>query len=168
MADTTTAKQIAAMQKLTLSAGAWLCGVQPQTLKNKVDILPPSEDGSYDAQQLMAGMIEHVRAALLEKIGDEDAAKAKLAVEKARIAELKRMEMEGGLINVEAFRDQITEIMSHLRASGEALQRLFGEDAADIFRSALNDCLRAVDNITPDGRLGFAPVDSEGILAEEA
>lgn len=71
--------------------------------------------------------------------------------EKAKLARLDRLEKEKELIH----RDDLDEVMQRmavvLRNTGELLQRQFGNDASEVLNDALDDLLKAIEELVSGG-----------------
>lgn len=59
--------------------------------------------------------------------------------ERASLAQMDRLEREGKLLSRDLVRQSLSKIASILRISGESLQRQFGQEAADLLHSAIDD-----------------------------
>lgn len=64
--------------------------------------------------------------------------------ERAAIARLDRMEREGSLLPRDEVREAMGRVASMIRGAGDALQRHFGQAAADILIDALDDAEREI------------------------
>jgi hypothetical protein len=64
--------------------------------------------------------------------------------ERAALARLDRLEREAVLVRKDVVRDGTGRIASRLRLAVETLERLFGPEAADILREALDDAEREI------------------------
>ena len=65
--------------------------------------------------------------------------------ERAAIARLDRLERERQLVPRSEVRESLSRIAAILRGAGDALQRQFGQSAADILLEALDDAGREID-----------------------
>lgn len=70
--------------------------------------------------------------------------------ERAALARLDRLEREGNLIPRSETRETLGRIAAILRSAGDALQRQFGPEAAEVLYEALDDCGREVERVFGD------------------
>lgn len=61
------------------------------------------------------------------------------------MARLDRLEREGGLVPRDSSREALGRIAVIIRGAGEALQRQFGPEAADVLFEAMDDAEREID-----------------------
>jgi hypothetical protein len=65
--------------------------------------------------------------------------------ERAAMAQMDRLEREGNLISRDVVRISLGKTASIIRTAGEALQRQFGQAAADILNEAIDDAEAEID-----------------------
>ena len=136
--------QISVMRQLSAAAASWLLDIPETTLRQQLRTYP-ADRGKYNARELLRIVVG--AAAESVEVTDESTAKNKLASEKARVAELRRLEMEGALVPLAELTGDLGAIVQRLRVLGETLQRNFGREAVEMLNHALDDCQRHIEHI---------------------
>lgn len=85
-------------------------------------------------------------------IGGSSPALERYREERAAMARIERMKMEGQLVSVTSLQDPLTKISELLRAAGERLQRMFGQSAQDVIDQALDAAMAEIERVlSPPG-----------------
>jgi hypothetical protein len=79
--------------------------------------------------------------------------------ERARLAQLDRLEREHVLVQRDQVREGLGRIASIIRTAGDTLQRQFGPDAAEILLDSLDDAEQEIERLFGNGNVRAEPTN---------
>jgi hypothetical protein len=130
------------LRQLNQQQAAYVLGVTTYWMKDRVQEIPRTPEGQYDAQQVVKWYVTREVARSLVEAGAADDPKVRKMNADAALAEMKVLKMAGELVPIHTIEPYMTECAAIIKRLGEQVQKQLGDVAYELYAEAVEEIER--------------------------